>query len=98
MDHHVTEARNGTEALRLCAAEPPEVVLTDLIMPEKEGLETIAEIRRQFPELKVIAMSGGGRGQADDYLRIARRLGAVQTLSKPFSTSEMAAAIASLSR
>ena len=82
--HEVTTANDGVEALRIVDRQAVDVVITDLIMPEKEGVETISELRRRFPEIKIIAMSGGGLGGALDYLRLARALGAAQTLSKPF--------------
>jgi DNA-binding response OmpR family regulator len=94
MGHQVLEARDGNEALHLCQAEPPELVLTDLIMPEKEGLETIGELRRLHPEVKIIAMSGGGRGDLVDYLKVAKQMGAARALNKPFSYEALAAAIA----
>lgn len=96
MGHVVIEAVNGNEALRLCQTEPPDIVLTDLIMPEKEGIETIRELRRLHPDVKIIAMSGGGRGSAKDYLVIAKRLGAAHTLNKPFTNEELAGAIAAV--
>jgi YesN/AraC family two-component response regulator len=67
--------------------------LTDLIMPEKEGLETIGSLRRLYPQLRIIAMSGGGRGNAMDYLRTASMMGAKQTLVKPFSSEELRKAL-----
>lgn len=97
MGHHVVEARNGKEALQLCQAEPPDIVLTDIVMPEKEGIETIGALRRFHPNVKIIAMSGGGSGSASDYLKIAKHLGARVTLAKPFSDQAMAEAIATVS-
>lgn len=96
MAHQVAVARNGADALEQCRLEPPDVVLTDIIMPEKEGLETIRELRRDYPEVKIIAMSGGGRVSAVDYLKIAKQMGAAVTLDKPFSGEALAAALASL--
>jgi len=69
-------------------------VITDLIMPEKEGLETITELRERHPGIKIIAMSGGGRLNNDDYLYMARKFGAACTLAKPFSREELKAALA----
>ncbi len=97
MGHDVIEASNGRAALKLCEIEPPEIVLTDLVMPEKEGLETIRELRCTHPDVKIIAMSGGGRNNAQNYLDIALRMGAVCTLQKPFSHEQLAAAIAAAS-
>jgi DNA-binding response OmpR family regulator len=68
-------------------------VITDLVMPDKEGLETIMELRRKHPAVKIIAMSGGGRINARDFLRVAKVLGADRTFTKPFLSQELIAAI-----
>jgi DNA-binding response OmpR family regulator len=96
MGHDVAEARDGKEAVRLINEGPPDIMITDLVMPEKEGLETIDEVRRQYPGMKIIAMSGGGRVNASDYLKIARAMGADQVLAKPFSIDEITATLASV--
>jgi DNA-binding response OmpR family regulator len=87
--HAVTTAANGKEAMRLVQDSTFDLVITDLIMPEKEGMEVIMELRRTIPTLKIIAMSGGGRIDAGDYPATAKQLGASQTLSKPFSGKEL---------
>ena len=92
--HQVTEARNGREAMDIYRREQFDVVITDLIMPEQEGLETIQQLKRQNPKVKVIAISGGGRLSANNYLQLAERLGAQRTLAKPFTTEELVKAIA----
>lgn len=76
----VSEAENGKEAMRVLRAEGADLILTDLVMPEQEGIETIKALRQEYPHLKVIAMSGAFGG---DYLRIAAYLGAHATLPKP---------------
>ena len=83
-DHQVEEAANGLEGIGRFRANPADLVITDIFMPEKEGVELIDEIKRERPETKIIAISGGGRMNPDDYLTIARRLGAERTLLKPF--------------
>ena len=83
----VTEARNGNEAIRAYEQEPADAVMMDLIMPEKEGLETIQVLRKTHPTVKIIAMSG--LGSAKDTLKIAKAMGADSVLAKPFSTNEM---------
>jgi len=83
--HEVLEAKHGNEALQLQQASPLELVITDILMPEKDGLEVIMALRRQAPKLKVIAMSGGGRFKQIDALETAQLLGAVATLRKPFN-------------
>lgn len=96
MGHEVREARNGKEALKRLEEKPPDVVLTDIIMPEKEGLATIAELRRSHPEVKIVAMSGGGRINRLDYLQMAKMMGAARVLPKPFSDEEVAAVLREL--
>lgn len=96
MGHEVREAIDGDEALRSAAAEPPEVMLIDLIMPRREGLETITALRGRQPELRIIAMSGGSRDGKVDYLKVAKRMGAHRTLTKPFAPEVLAQAIAEL--
>src|SRR4051812_48972743 len=93
LGHEMMEARNGKEAFPLLEPEPPDVVITDLIMPERDGLETIERLRTTHPGVKVIAMSGGSRISARDFLNIAKLMGAHVALQKPFSISEMELAI-----
>jgi DNA-binding NtrC family response regulator len=85
----VSEARDGSEGLASYARAPVDVVITDILMPEKEGLETIRELSAQSPGIKIIAISGGGRGLNLDVLDIARRFGASVTLEKPFDLEKM---------
>jgi CheY-like chemotaxis protein len=89
----VIEAADGGEALRMHGGRLADVLLTDLLMPEREGLETIQEFRRSFPGMPIIAMSGGGRFDAKDMLQVAHLFGAEQTLRKPFSRDELMAAL-----
>jgi len=91
--HEVTTASDGFEAVRLVDAEPFDLVVTDLIMPGMEGIQTIQQLRRLAPELKIIAISGGGRGSAGDYLDLAKQLGATTTLTKPFTPEALLAAV-----
>ena len=92
--HKVATAVNGKEAMKLARGAHFDLVITDLVMPEKEGIETIMDLRRQSPTTKIIAMSGGGRGSAEVYLALAERLGASRTLAKPLSREEMLEAVA----
>ena len=87
--YEVQVADEGRSALNLYQEQPFDLVITDLIMPGKEGLETIMELRQFQPGPKVIAMSGGGRMDASDYLPMAKRLGATETLAKPFTADEI---------
>lgn len=88
--HRVTEARNGAEGLRHYHRERPDLVLCDLFMPEKEGLETIRELHRLSPHVRVVAMSGGwDKAPSQDFLRLAKFFGAASVLAKPFSTAAL---------
>ena len=89
----VETAENGYKALHAFVARTPDLVLTDIIMPDKEGIETIIEMRRLQPDARIIAMSGGGRGAMRDLLPIAQKLGADRVLAKPFNWEELAAVI-----
>ena len=91
--HEVATTANGKEAVQLFASSPFDLVITDVIMPEKDGLETISHLRRKHPKLKIIAVSGGGMVKSEDYLEIARKLGAAQTLSKPFAADQLLKAV-----
>jgi YesN/AraC family two-component response regulator len=66
-------------------------VITDMIMPGQEGMETILELRRDFPVVKIVAISGGGRRSGADYLALAEKIGVTATLAKPFSREELKA-------
>lgn len=83
--HEVFEAGDGNEGLRQIEVCRPELVISDIIMPDREGIETIHKIRQDYPAVKIIAISGGGRIGATDFLEIAARVGADRTLAKPFT-------------
>jgi DNA-binding NtrC family response regulator len=91
--HQVVEAANGRQGVNLLSVETVDLVLTDIIMPDMEGLETIRLLRKSYPDLKVIAMSGGGRLGPEGYLKVAHRFGAMATLSKPFDNNQLFAAV-----
>ena len=86
-------AADGKEGLKLQNQTPADLVITDLIMPEKDGIETIMELRKDFPDVKIIAMSGGGRIEPKTYLNIAKNLGATRSFKKPFDQKELLATI-----
>jgi len=90
--HEVLTAGDGLEALNLQRTNPVQLIITDMFMPEHEGIETILEFRRDFPDVGIIAMSGASE-QAFEMLSVARRMGAAQVLEKPFSTPELLSAI-----
>lgn len=87
--HEVVAARDGNEGLQLYHTTLADLIITDILMPEKEGLETIMELRREFPDVKIIAMSGGGHKGNLNFLQVAKRLGAQRTLQKPFHLQEV---------
>jgi len=78
--YEIQEASNGKEALKSFASSLPDLVLTDLVMPDTEGIEMIIKMRKSNRNVKIVAMSGGV-----DYLNLAKQLGALRTLTKPFS-------------
>ena len=82
--YRVVDAPDGNKGIRRYQESPTDLVITDLIMPGKEGIETIRELRKKFPHVKIIAVSGGGRIGPDSYLKMAKGVGALRTLSKPF--------------
>ncbi|KAA3657385.1 MAG: response regulator [Calditrichaeota bacterium] len=89
-EHYETEvASNGKEGLELYKATPFDLVITDIVMPEKEGIETITELRKMQPDVKIIAMSGGGHGGVESYLHMAKLFGAQRTIAKPFQRTEL---------
>lgn len=94
--YEVDLASNGNEGLELFKRIQADLVITDIIMPEKEGLETIREMKRMRPDLKIIAMSGGGKISADNYLEAAKIFGASRVLEKPFSQKTMVMAVIDL--
>lgn len=91
--HTVVAVADGLAVMGAIDAPGLELVVLDLIMPGKEGLETIMEVRRLRPDLRVIAISGGGRGRPGDYLKAARLLGAARTLEKPFAVKALLDAV-----
>ena len=92
LGYEVIEAADGEEGLRLFFEMPADVVISDVIMPGKEGIETVVEIKRQFPKAKVIIMSGGGWYGTEIDFDMAKKLGAV-TLKKPFELQALSQAI-----
>lgn len=90
--HAVESAENGIVGLRTFRSAPFDLIVTDLYMPEKEGMEMIIEIRRDFPAVKILAISGGETGQ----LAVAKLLGADKTLRKPFDLEDLTNAVKTL--
>ncbi len=92
--HNVTCAANGVEAIQISAAKEFDLVITDVLMPECDGVELIAEIKKTRPTVRVLAMSGGGRlMDSTDCLRMAQGLGAHAAVMKPFKRDQILAAM-----
>ena len=87
--YRVFEASNGHEALRVLDEHNADLLIIDIIMPKKDGIETVIEIRRRSPDLPIVAISGGGGPPNLSYLDIARKFGADHILRKPFSVVEL---------
>ncbi|MBW2492623.1 MAG: response regulator [Deltaproteobacteria bacterium] len=94
--YDVLQASNGEQGLRLYREEPVDLIITDLIMPEKEGIETIIELRKDFPDVKIIAISGGGYIGTKDHLRMAKILGVQRTFTKPVARKQLLDAVREL--
>jgi CheY-like chemotaxis protein len=94
--HQVDEASDGLIGIEKCTAARPDVVVTDIIMPNQEGIETIIKLKRLAPEVAIIAMSGGGRTGNRDFLAMAEKLGAAKVMAKPFRPKELVEAVAAL--
>lgn len=89
----VVEAANGNVGIALQKSSPCDLVITDMIMPEKEGIETIRELKADNPNLKILAISGSGHTNHGDLLETAKQVGATQVLSKPFGETELLQAV-----
>jgi len=86
--YEVVAVANGDEGTRACRQQSFDMVVVDMVMPEKDGLETMMEIRRGSPKARIIAMSGAPRAPIMDPLSLAMKLGAVAILTKPFTPDE----------
>ncbi|MBE1425577.1 CheY-like chemotaxis protein [Desulfomicrobium macestii] len=91
--YNVVQAGDGEEGLKLYRSQDFDLVITDLIMPDKEGIQIIRELRKENSRIRIIAMSAGGRGGATDYLKWARLMGAKQCLSKPIKREDLLDAV-----
>ena len=94
--YSVLDCQDGKKGIDLLRKNSVPLVITDLIMPDQEGIETIMQLRRDFPQVKIIAMSGGGRGSSEIYLDSAMRLGASRCFSKPFDAEAFLEAVKEL--
>lgn len=91
--YEVVEAHDGVEALQAARSLRVDLLLTDLVMPNKEGIDLIQSLRRSQNQMKIAAMSGAGNGT---YLTMARMLGADEVLAKPFSAEKLLTTLAAL--
>lgn len=94
--YEVMEAEDGRAGMKMQQQIQADLVITDLIMPEQEGLETITELKKMYPSVRIIAISGGGRIGPEAYLPAAKELGADRVFSKPFDVKELAQTVKEL--
>jgi CheY-like chemotaxis protein len=94
--YQVTLAADGDSGCKMYREMPTDLIITDMVMPEKGGVDTILELRADFPDLKIIAMSGGGRTGPYSYLKMAERFGAEMVFSKPLRKEQLLAAVSEL--
>ncbi len=94
--HEAVVAADGQIGMRMHREQPADIIVTDIIMPEKDGWEAIVELRKEFPDVKIIAISGGARLGPYSYLAIAKRFGAQRVFAKPLEKAELLRAIEEL--
>lgn len=93
----VSEAADGAQGLKLQRDDPADIVVTDIFMPDQDGMETVSKLRSIYPEIKIIAISGGmARDGKYNYLPVAKLIGADRCLQKPFKTAELVSAVREL--
>ena len=91
--YEVVDAPDGKVGIKLYQEDPADLIITDIIMPEKEGIEMIMELKRDFPDVKIIAISGGGRIDPGEYLHMSEKFGVKRTFAKPVERKELLAAV-----
>jgi DNA-binding response OmpR family regulator len=94
--HHITEAQDGIVGASVFEDDSFDIVITDMLMPEQDGIETIRRLRGIRPTVKILAISGGGRNPGSYYLTVARKLGADEILQKPFDPAQLLAIVSAL--
>lgn len=87
--YEFAEAVNGLAAQTLLDQQKFDLIITDVIMPDCDGIELVIAVRRKLPDIKIIVMSGGGRVRAEHYLDLAGKLGAARVFEKPFDTTAL---------
>ena len=94
--HTVEDVGNGNAGLQAHRERPADLIITDIFMPERDGIETVRQLRRESPQVKIIVISGGDRTQTMDLRKDAELLGAARSLRKPFELSELVQAVGEL--
>ncbi len=94
-NYEVFDINNGKEGINFYRSNPTDLIITDIVMPEKEGIETIINLMKEFSNIKIIAISGGGRSGPQNYLETAKLLGAKYSFTKPFQKEDILKAIES---
>ncbi len=89
----VIEATNGNEGYDAYYDHQPDLVITDILMPEKEGIQMMIDLKGDFPDVKIFAISGAGVKDPGEYLSLARDMGALRTFVKPIDRGELLAAV-----
>ena len=96
--HAVEAAADGGQALRIIAAEAPDILITDILMPNTDGIELTTAVKRSYPGMRILAISGRGQLGKVDLLNVASLLGADATLTKPFAPEALLEKVAALAR
>ena len=94
--YQVRCAANGHEGTKMVREELPDLIITDILMPEKDGLATIIEVKKEFPQVKMVAISGGGRLEAQGYLDLAQKFGVHKIFTKPFKMNDLLETVSKL--
>ncbi len=94
--YEITEAADGKEGMRLFREAPADLVITDILMPEQDGVETVIKLKREFADVSIIAISGGGQIDSAEYLKVAEGFGVTHTFSKPLDRQQLLQAIQEL--
>lgn len=95
-EHDILEASDGVQGMTLFRSHKPDLVVTDIFMPTRDGIETIQQIRAEAPNVPVLAISGGVAGAGNNFLRMSGQLGADATLAKPFRAAKLLTTVDSL--
>lgn len=95
-EYEIIEAADGREGMRLFREAPVDLVITDILMPEQDGVETVIQLRREFADVGIIAISGGGQIGSKEYLKVAEGFGVTHTFSKPLDRKRLLKAIQEL--